>query len=322
LARTRVWPVEALSAGSFPTADQVDALLDRGGDDASLILQRVLPSMNALRRLQERYDRVIFDIDDAIYTVPPDLSRSRVREFPKKAARLVLRGSPYASARKKRLESTLRCVDVCVTGNTVLTNFAGRFARVVVEIPTTVDPVNSPTKTEPRPPVLVWLGLPDNLQYLSLLRRPLEQLRREIEFRLLIVSSRPLEDPPLECEFVPWSEIAAHTALLSSSVGLAPLTDNPWTRGKCALRAIQYGGHALPAVASPVGITDRIVLHGTTGYLAASEREWLDSIRSLLLDSGLRNRMGEAALNHIRSNYSDEVAVRRWIELLRSLACH
>src|SRR5207247_957298 len=124
-----------------------------------------------------------------------------------------------------------------------------------------------------------------NLQYLDLVRGALERLSREIDFRLRIVSSEAWDDAPVRAELVAWSESAAREALLTSTVGLAPLTDSEFTRGKCALRAIQYGGHALPTVASPVGITDRVVLNGRTGVLARSQREWVDALRLLLTDT-------------------------------------
>jgi hypothetical protein len=316
------WPVEALSAGSFPTGQQIEGLLQLGGRDAALILQRVLPATRDLERLRITYDRLLFDVDDAIYAVPPDLSAPRLGALAKKTARVVMRGSPHASARKRRLERTLQSVDVCVVGNAILGDFARRFARQVVEIPTTVQPVAAPPTTRPKPPVCVWMGLPDNLQHLILLHRPLQQLRREIDFRLRIISSHPWENPPFEVEFVPWSETAAHRALLDSSIGLAPLTDDPWTRGKCAFRSIQYGGHGLPTVASPVGITDLVVRHGSTGYLARNEDDWLGAMRSLVTDEGLVHVMGAAALNHVRTFYSDELALRRWVELLQSLESH
>jgi hypothetical protein len=307
-------------AGSLPVADQVAALVERGGNDAALILQRVLPPAKDLAELKQRYRQVIFDIDDAIYTVPPDLAAPWLRKLPKRAARFAVRGSVEASVRRQPLERVLRTVDACVVGNSVLGEFARRFARRVVEIPTTVDPVTMPPTSRPAPPVVVWMGLPDNLQYLKLVRWPLEQLAQQLEFRLRVVSSRSWDGAPLAVEHVPWSPEAARDALLSSSVGIAPLTDDSWTRGKCAFRSIQYGGHALPAIASPVGITDRVVLHGKTGFLARTDQDWLSALGQLLSDSALVDEMGRNALAHVREEYSDAVSVRLWRRLLEELS--
>jgi glycosyltransferase involved in cell wall biosynthesis len=319
LAHAGPWPMEVVSAGSFPTKAQIHGLLERAEPVAALVLQRVMPSASDLDRLRKGYGALLFDIDDAIYATPPDFESSRLSTLPKQVARLVIRGSARTSVRKRPLAQTLRQVDVCVAGNAILADFARQFAQRVVEIPTTVDPVSSLPRSREEPPVLVWIGLPDSLKHLGLVREPLKQLSREFDFRLRIVSSEPWRDSPVAVEFVPWSPDTEHAALLSSSVGLAPLTDDPWTRGKCAFRSIQYGGHGVPTVASPVGITDRVVLHGVTGFLARSRTEWINSLGTLLDNPSLVGKMGESALEHIRNHYSDYVAVRRWKEVLESL---
>jgi glycosyltransferase involved in cell wall biosynthesis len=319
LARRGPWPLEVLSAGTFPRLEQIEGLLERAGGDAALILQRTLPRPNDLERLRRAYRAVLFDFDDAIYAVPPEMRRSRTSKLPKQMLRLIARGSPTASSRKRPLTRVLGRVDVCVVGNSILGRFASRHARRVIDIPTTVDPVAVAPGSRPDPPVLVWMGLRDNLQHLELIRGPLKLLARECDFRLRIVSSDSWNDSPLPVDFVPWSSDAARAALLSSSVGLAPLTEDPWTRGKCAFRAIQYGGHALPTVASPIGITHQVVLNRKTGFLARTTEEWTESLRQLLSSPELVDRMGAAALDHVRNSYSDDLAARRWKEVLTSL---
>jgi hypothetical protein len=276
----------------------------------------VLPNRDGLAALRQGFARLAFDFDDAIYAAPPELGASPALRLLKRARRLALRGSTAASSRRRPLQRVLGTVDLCVAGNAVLAAFARRHAKQVIEIPTTVEPVAQLPERRPQPPVLVWLGLPDNLQYLDLIRRPLERLSREHEFRLRIVSSATWSRAPTEVEFVQWTPAAAREALVASTAGLAPLTDDPWTRGKCAFRSIQYGGHGLPAVATPVGITDQVVLHGKTGFLARSEQEWVEALRALLTRPGLAHALGAAALAHVRSRYSDGVAVRAWREAL------
>ena len=319
IARAGIWQADAVATGSFPKAEQVDTLLRLAGKDAALVLQRVMPAVSAMDRLRRSYAYVVFDIDDAIYAVPPDLASSPIAKVPKRAARLLLRGSISASSRRRPLRRTLQHVDACVVGNPILGDFARRYAPRVVEIPTTVEPVAQLPASRPEPPVAVWHGLRDNLQYLSLARPALERLVGQIDFRLRIISSGTWEAPPIPVEFVQWSPEAVREGLLTASVGLAPLTDDAWTRGKCAFRAIQYGGHGLPAVASPVGITDRVVLDGQTGFLARSSEEWEGALRTLLTDPGRALRMGAAGLRHIRDHYSDSIALERWRRLVDSL---
>jgi hypothetical protein len=316
LAREGPWPVEVLSARSIPAPAQVEEIIAAGGVGALLILQRVLPTDAQLNCLRERYDRIVFDFDDAIYAVPPSVQGSRLLGVAKEAGRLVTRGFPRASARRRPLIGTLRAVDACVVGNAILARFARAHCDHVVEIPTTVAPIEEVPDRDVQP-VLVWVGIADNLQYLSLIADPLAKLRKETKFRFTVVSSRPWLEAPIPTDFVQWSEDAEHSALLEAAIGVAPLTDDPWTRGKCALRAILYGGHALPTVASPVGVTDQVLLDGETGLLARTNDEWKQALGRLLGDPGHAAAMGRQAWERIRATYSDEVALQRWSDLLR-----
>lgn len=318
LAESGRWDMSAISAPSFPHGAQIEQLLEQADRSTVIVLQRVMPKPLDMRRLREAFAAVIFDIDDAIYAVPP-VHGVTVSESMKRVARLVMRGSTRASRRRRALIDTLRFVDAAVVGNEILGEFAERYATRVIEIPTTVVAVPEPPAIRPAKPVIAWMGLRDNMVHLELVRRPLARLRSELEFSLRIVSSIPWVRSPIESEFVVWSEEASREALLSSTVGLAPLTDDPWTRGKCALRSIQYGGHALPTVASPVGITDRVVLDGKTGWLARTETDWYRRLQRLLVDRDLVDQMGAAALAHIRSAYSNELALTRWSEVIESV---
>jgi glycosyltransferase involved in cell wall biosynthesis len=320
LSREGPWPVDVIAAGTFPSREEVASLLAAGSLSRVLILQRVLPSRREIRALRDAYGAVIFDFDDAIYAAMPDIRGSRLKLGAKRVLRLAVRGSTTASSRRRRLTKVLREVDVCVVGNEILAQFARRYAKRVVEIPSTVDPIEAPPAGRSEPPVLVWTGVAGNRQYLELLRDPLTRLAGELDFKLRIVCSRNWEDSPVDVEFVPWSQQAEHDALLSATVGLAPVTDDPFSRGKCQYRSLLFGGHGLPTVASPVGIMDRIVVHGETGFLARTEDEWLESLRSCLSQPALAAELGAKALDRVRASYSHRVGVERWTELLNELA--
>jgi hypothetical protein len=168
VARAGPWRVDAVATGTFPGAAEVAGLLELAGPDAALVLQRVLPSRGDVQRLRHAYRQLVFDIDDAIYAVPPDLAAHPLEQGAKQAIRLLIRGSRTASSRKRPLQRVLTQVDACVAGNSILADFARRHAPRVVEIPTTVEPEQQPPATRPDPPVVVWLGLRSNLQHLAL----------------------------------------------------------------------------------------------------------------------------------------------------------
>ena len=320
LAERGSWPVQVIATATIPGRDEVDAILDAGGPGAVLALQRVLPSPEAMRRFKERYDAIVLDFDDAIYMAMPDVRSSSLRRAAKGALRLAVRGSTRASSRRRPLVKALRHVDVCVVGNENLTSFARRHARRVVVIPSTVDPVESAPAHRPDVPVCVWTGVAGNRQYLELIRRPLERLADEREFTLRLVCSKSWDDAPVPVEFVPWSQEAERSALLSATVGLAPVSDDPFSRGKCQYRSLLFGGHGLPAIASPVGVMDRIIVDGETGFLARSDDEWLSALRSCISDPALVARLGAQALERIRSSYSHDVGLGLWTQLFRELA--
>jgi hypothetical protein len=320
LARDGNWPVDVIAAGTFPSRVEVEALVAAGGRGKVLTLQRVLPSRTDIRRLRENYDAVVFDFDDALYAAMPDIRGSRLKNVAKRALRLATRGSTTASSRRRPLTRVLREVDACVAGNEILAEFARRYASLVVEIPSTVEPIEAPPSSRPDPPVLVWTGVAGNRQYLEILRDPLTELARERDFKLRIVCSRSWDDSPVEVEFVRWTQEAEHDALMHSTVGLAPLTDDPFSRGKCHYRTLLFGGHALPTIASPVGIVDRIVTHGETGFLARSTDEWLTGLRSCLDGPSLAAQLGANALERIKTSYSHQVGLDRWTRLFGELA--
>jgi hypothetical protein len=102
-------------------------------------------------------------------------------------------------------------------------------------------------------------------------------------------------------------------------IGVMPLADEPWTRGKCGMKAIQYMGVGLPVVVSPVGANRTIVEDGVNGLHATDEAQWVDCIGRLLDDSGLRTRLGARARRTVETNYSAEVQAPRVAAIIGSL---
>jgi glycosyltransferase involved in cell wall biosynthesis len=98
-------------------------------------------------------------------------------------------------------------------------------------------------------------------------------------------------------------------------IGLMPLPDDPWTQGKGGFKALQYLALEIPAVVSPVGINQEIVIQGMNGYLAVTDEEWLDSISRLIEDKSLRVRLGQAGRRHVEAHYSVEVVAPVFLKL-------
>jgi glycosyltransferase involved in cell wall biosynthesis len=266
---------------------------------------KLLPGETTLVRASAR--RIVYDFDDAVYfgkpkrpSEPPDRSAFRIRKF----------------------AATCRMADLVVAANGELAAFALRWARRVEVVPTGVDvtrylPAGSPRASRP---ALVWIGLPGNLSYLELVRPAIGVLAREFPgLSLRIICSRFPDWPEVPIERVAWTEESAPAALASASVGIMPLSDDEWTRGKRGFKLLQYMAARLPCVASPVGSNREIIVEGETGYLPADDRGWLDAIRTLLGSENRRRAMGEAGRVKVERLYSMESIAERTADLYENL---
>jgi glycosyltransferase involved in cell wall biosynthesis len=105
-------------------------------------------------------------------------------------------------------------------------------------------------------------------------------------------------------------------ALVEGDVGIAPTPDDRWTRGKCGFKIIQYMAAGLPVIASPVGANAQIVRHNETGFLATTTEQWIEAIRQLAADVGLRRQLGRAGREWVEREYAIDRAVQTWADLL------
>jgi glycosyltransferase involved in cell wall biosynthesis len=260
-----------------------------------------------LERLASRRNpRLVYDFDDAIWM--PYISPSN-------------RYLSYLKAPSK-IGAICRTAVAVTVGNEALADFAGRFNPAVTVVPSTVSlrayrPRPRPAAGEP--PVIGWTGSHSSAQYIRLVEPVLQALARRNRFRFLVIGldEYRLEGVDVECR--QWRADTEVEDLWSMDVGIMPLFDDPWARGKCAMKAIQYMGVGLPAVVSPVGANRDVVEHGVNGLHASSEREWIDALERLVLDRGLRERMGAEGRRRIEGKYSAEIQAPRVGALLRSL---
>ena len=166
-----------------------------------------------------------------------------------------------------------------------------------------------------------WIGTPETwTSFVTSFCNQIKSiaLNQRAVFRVVGAESRFRVDGPKE--FFPWSEDAEVSLIQGMDVGLMPLPDTPWTRGKCGYKLIQYLACGVPVVASPVGVNTEIVEHGVNGFLASTDQEWADALNILLADPELRARMGEAGRRKIMKHYSLQVWGPRVAQMLRDLA--
>ncbi len=164
-----------------------------------------------------------------------------------------------------------------------------------------------------------WIGTPSTWhQYMVPMLPMLKDLALKHYAIVRVVGATVASDDVIEV--LPWSESEESEMIQGMDVGLMPLDDSPWARGKCGYKIIQYMACGIPVVASPVGVNADIVQHGVTGFLASTDAEWREAIETLLGDSGLRQRMGEAGRRRMEEHYSLQTWAPRVAALLKEAA--
>lgn len=248
---------------------------------------------------------LVYDFDDAIYLPATSAANAWVGALKR----------PSKTAALSRLS---RHVTV---GNEVLADFARRHARVVSVVPSTIDTetyVPLPRPPSPRP-VLGWTGSSTTLPHVASLRPVFRRLSQVVDFELRIVGG-DLEVAGVPVTCLPWRASTEVEDLRAIDVGLMPLPDDDWSRGKCAMKALQYMALAIPPVVSPVGANVTVVEHGLNGLHATTEDEWVDRLASLLRDAAHRISLGARARQTVEERYSSRVHAPRMARILREAA--
>lgn len=275
--------------------------------DVAVLHQIKLSSLEA-RLLAAFARRRIFDVDDAIYVRKP-------RRLGEEADDSIWRRSKFAA--------TCRWVDVVAAGNEVLAGVARESARTIVILPTAIDTdcYRPSIATPSDPPTIVWIGSPENLVYLEMIRPALARLQAlHARLRLKIICSRFPDWPEICIDRVPWSSATEAAELATAHIGIMPLTDDAWARGKCAFKLLQYMAASLPCVASPVGANTEAVLQGLTGFHARDVEEWFTALDALIRDPALRSRLGARGRLHADQRYAMRGYRAQYLQLLERLA--
>jgi glycosyltransferase involved in cell wall biosynthesis len=136
---------------------------------------------------------------------------------------------------------------------------------------------------------------------------------------LKVICDRSLTLQDLPVAFCPWREASEAGDIAAADIGISWLPDDPWSRGKCGLKVLQYMAAGLPVIANPVGVQAQMVRHGETGFLAETPAEWHQAIARLAADPGLRRAMGQQGRRTLEAEYDVPVGAARWLEVLEQL---
>lgn len=206
-----------------------------------------------------------------------------------------------------KIDAVMARADLVVAGNDYLAGRARKAgARRVEIVPTVVDPSRYVPSADRRsgPVTVGWIGSPGTVAYLDRVRSVVAELAGTAGIAAVAVGARP--DQVAGSPFVarPWREDTEVAELSGFDIGIMPLADTPWERGKCAYKLIQYMALGIPVVASPVGVNREVVVHGENGFLAADACEWKTALEALAADPALRARMGWEGRRTVEEGYS------------------
>ncbi len=221
----------------------------------------------------------------------------------------------------KKIDSVMRSAALVIAGNDYLGERAHEAGASRVEyLPSVVDTQRySPKEKQDSVFCVGWIGSPITAPYLKLIEGPLGRLCRNPDVRVILVGAGDqVQLPGIRNEVRPWREATETSEIQGFDVGIMPLPDEPFERGKCGYKLIQYMACGLPVVASPVGANKQIVEQGVNGFWASTDDEWFEALSTLHQDHEKRSQMGAAGRNKAVETYSLEAASPRLLSLLLS----
>ncbi|MDY3552179.1 glycosyltransferase family 4 protein [Gemmata sp. JC717] len=274
----------------------------------AVILQRKLLPHWTITLLRHRVRRLLFDFDDAVYL--RDSYSAKGFNDPKRAA---------------RFRATVEACDLVVAGNRFLAEEAQKYvpADRVTVIPTCVNVDRYPVAEHRATGAvrLVWVGSSSTLKGLERFAPTLSAIGRAVPgVRLKLICDRFTEFPALPVERCVWSEPREAEEIAAADIGIGWVPDDPWSRGKCALKVLQYQAAGLPVVANPVGVQADFVRDNETGFCASTTDEWVGAVRALAGAAALRKQLGETGRREVQARYSVAAGAWQWIEALERLA--
>jgi glycosyltransferase involved in cell wall biosynthesis len=245
-----------------------------------------------LERLVRLFNRpVIYDFDDAIFHLHTTAANRYFGwlKFPGKTASIC------------RLSSHV------VVGNQYLAEYARQYNARVTVIPSSVDTdaYDPKQKKESSERVIVgWTGSSTSQTYLESFTPLLRELMQQRDVELHVISDREPELPGVPLRWHRWSPETEITDLARFDIGIMPMPDDQWARGKCAMKALLYMAMGIPTICSAVGTNREVLQHGENGLLAQTDAEWMACLKALIDDAALRQRLGAAGRQTIEAHYS------------------
>lgn len=282
-------------------------ILWRLGDYTAVVIQK--KTLGPLDRFvaRRRARRIIYDFDDAI------MYRSSRH------------GNQNSSLRMRRFAGMIGLADMVMPGNAYLAEQASRFIsrdRIAI-MPTVVDVTEYEVKDYAKTSddfIIGWIGSASTVQYLQAIAPAIAAVAKRVRnTKLKIVCNTFIDIRGVTVLKKPWRAEDVSRDLTSFDVGIMPIPDDPWTRGKCGFKLVQYLASGVPVVASPVGVNLALAVPGKTGFLAENLLEWEKGLVEIAANRQLRMNMGLAGRRLIEESFSLQAASPRYLDILKTV---
>lgn len=246
----------------------------------------------------------IFDFDDAIFLSSSSISNNFIEKY-KRPAKVI---------------NIIKMSRHVIAGNSYLADFATRFNNAVSVIPTSIDtdkyhPVEKKDSDEV---IIGWIGSGTTLKFLNVMEDTFVRLSKCFPYVKFKITGGDFYIGGLSnVVSKPWSFEEELEDLSSFDIGIMPMPDDEWTRGKCGFKAILYMSMGIPCVCSPVGVNKEIVTDGMNGFLPSNEEEWFEDLSRLVQSRQLRKMIGLAGRKKIEDKYSLAVNAEKYLNILK-----
>jgi glycosyltransferase involved in cell wall biosynthesis len=248
------------------------------------------------KRFRKSKAKIVYDFDDSIWLGDTSDANKKLRwlKYPGKIAKII------------------SISDMVFAGNKYLANYASYYNDNVKIVPTTIDTEeykrNPASKRTDGKVCIGWTGSITTIKHFEYAIPVLRKLKQKYGDKLVIkvIGDKKYVNEELGIIGQGWSKENEIDELSSFDIGIMPLPNDEWSKGKCGLKGLQYMALEIPALMSPVGVNTEIIKDGINGFLATEEQEWLEKISRLVDDEKLRDSMGKAARKTIVEHYSED----------------
>jgi len=248
--------------------------------------------------------KIIYDFDDAIWHLNYS-EKNKIARFFK---------SPW------KVKYICKWADKVITGNNYLANYAKLYNDNVVVIPTTIDTdYHKPIVKKNSKLTIGWTGTLTTLKHLNIIISVLKRLEKNYKFDFLVISN---ENPQLDLDsflFKKWEKETEIEDLSKIDIGIMPLYNEEWEKGKCGFKGLQYMALEIPTVMSPVGVNNEIIDDGVNGFLAGTEQGWFEKLSLLLENEELRKMLGNTGRETVIQKYSVEANNQKYLDVINSV---